>query len=66
EQAVTMGIGTILEARAVLLIATGGAKAPAVAAALGPAITPHCPASALRLHPAAVIVADRAAAAGVS
>lgn len=62
EQAVTMGIGTILEARSILLIATGGAKAAAVAGALAPQMSPDCPASALRLHPQAVIVADRAAA----
>ncbi len=65
EQAVTMGIGTILDARAIVLVATGSAKAQAVAAALGAEMTRDWPASALRLHPAAVIVADRAAAAGV-
>lgn len=66
ERAVTMGIATILAARSIVLIATGGAKAAAVAAALAPRMSPDCPASALRLHPAAVIVADRAAAAGVN
>jgi glucosamine-6-phosphate deaminase len=66
ERAVTMGIGTILAARSIVLVATGGAKARAVARALGPEMSPDCPASALRLHPAAVIVADRAAAAGLT
>lgn len=65
EQAVTMGIGTILQARNLLLIATGAAKAQAVAGAMAPEMSVACPASALRLHPAAVIVADRAAVAAL-
>ena len=62
ERALTMGIGTILEARRILLVVTGGSKRAALAAALGGPITPDCPASALRLHPEVLIVADRAAA----
>ena len=60
--AVTMGIGTIMEARAVLLLATGRPKARAVAAAWAGPPGPHCPASALRRHPCATFVCDAEAA----
>lgn len=61
--AITMGIGTILEARRILLLATGAAKAAAVAAAVEGPLTAHLPASALQLHPDATLVLDEAAAA---
>lgn len=60
--AVTMGIGTILEARRLLLLATGADKAPAVAAAAEGPVTEAVPASALRRHPDATLLLDRAAA----
>lgn len=61
-QALTMGIATILEAREIMLAATGARKARAIACAVnGPAI-PECPASALQTHPATTIVCDRDAA----
>lgn len=63
--AVTQGIGTILRADRLLLAATGGAKAPAVAAALEGPVDPACPASALRRHPRVTVVLDRDAAAGL-
>lgn len=63
ERAITMGIGTILEARSIVLVATGAAKAPALAAALNGPVSPACPASALRVHPAVRVLADREAAA---
>ncbi len=60
-EAVTQGVSTIMRARRILLLATGSAKAEAVAAALaGPSL--DCPASALQVHPAAVMVIDREAA----
>ncbi|MBP0652203.1 6-phosphogluconolactonase, partial [Mycobacterium tuberculosis] len=46
----TMGLGTILSARAVILLATGEAKAAAVRAALTGPVTTDCPASLLRHH----------------
>lgn len=59
---ITMGIGTIMEARRVLLLAFGGAKAPAVAAAVeGPLAAIH-PASILQMHPAAKLCLDHGAA----
>lgn len=62
ERAITMGLGTILEARRLVLVATGGAKRAALTAALGGPISPDCPASALRRHPGLHVVADREAA----
>jgi glucosamine-6-phosphate deaminase len=66
ECAITMGIATILEARSILLIATGAAKAAALTAAIEGPISPACPASALRLHDNVLIVCDEAAAAALT
>jgi len=66
ERAITMGIATILEARSILLIATGPEKAAAVAAAIDGPIAPPCPASALRLHDNVHILCDEAAAAALA
>ncbi len=60
--AITMGVGTILEARKLLLIATGEAKADAVAATVEGPVTSMVTASALQLHRDAIVVLDRAAA----
>jgi glucosamine-6-phosphate deaminase len=62
ERAVTMGIGTILEARRILLLAFGAGKAQAVARALEGPVTAMVPASALQLHPAVTVLLDAAAA----
>lgn len=62
KYAVTMGIGTILNARRVVLLANGENKAEAVAAALEGPVTASCPASALQLHRYATYVIDGAAA----
>lgn len=61
--AITMGIGTILDASALLVLATGTAKAPAVAAALESPRAASCPASAIQLHSDATVVLDHEAAA---
>ena len=58
----TQGLGTILEARALLLVAQGEAKADAVAAAVEGPLASMCPASALQLHRRATVVVDEAAA----
>ncbi|WP_100635449.1 glucosamine-6-phosphate deaminase [Marinomonas sp. ef1] len=60
--ALTMGIGTILDSRAVLLMATGKAKAEAVKAMIEGPLSAMCPASALQLHETATIVLDEEAA----
>jgi glucosamine-6-phosphate deaminase len=66
ERAITMGIATILEARSILLLATGPEKAAALAAAIDGPITPACPASALRLHRDVHILCDQAAASALA
>jgi glucosamine-6-phosphate deaminase len=63
HRAITLGIGTILGARRVLLLATGAAKAAALARALCGPPSPDCPASALQRHPAVTVICDPAAAA---
>jgi glucosamine-6-phosphate deaminase len=64
-QAVTQGIGTILGARRLVVLAFGAAKAEALAAAFTGPIDSAVPASALRLHPDAIVLADRPAAKAV-
>ena len=61
--ALTMGVGTILDAREILLLATGRNKARAVAAMVEGPLTAMCTGSALQLHPRATVVVDEAAAA---
>lgn len=60
--AVTMGVGTILEAGRCLLLATGANKSAAVHAAVEGPVTASVTASALQLHPDVVMVLDEAAA----
>ncbi len=60
--AMTMGIATILDARYVLLMATGENKAKAVKDMVTGALSAVCPASALQLHENAIILLDKAAA----
>jgi glucosamine-6-phosphate deaminase len=59
----TQGIGTILEAGHLVLLATGAGKAEAVAATVEGPLSALVPASALQLHPHATVVVDEAAAA---
>lgn len=62
ERCITQGIGTILEARSIVLVASGEAKADAVARAVSGTPDPTCPASALQAHPRVTFVLDTAAA----
>ena len=62
---VTQGLGTILGARRLVLVATGDAKADAVAAALEGPLTASVPASVLQWHPDTVVCLDEAAAAAL-
>lgn len=64
--ALTMGIGTIMEARRVLLLASGPRKAEILARALRGEVTTDVPASVLRLHPRLTVVADKDAAIGLA
>ena len=60
--AITMGIGTILEARKILLLATGASKASAVSKSIEGPITCAVSASALQLHPDVTFLLDEPAA----
>lgn len=64
--AITMGIGTILRAEEVVLLAYGAGKAEAAAAMIEGPLSASCPASALQLHRKVTVVLDQAAAAGLS
>ena len=58
KQAYTMGVGTILRAKMILLVVSGKDKAEALKAVVNGPITPQVPGSILQLHPNVVIVAD--------
>jgi glucosamine-6-phosphate deaminase len=57
----TMGVGCIMAARRVLLIASGEDKADALYNAFCGPITSRCPGSILQLHNDVVLVGDKAA-----
>lgn len=58
----TQGLGTILEARELLLLAFGDAKAEAVAGAVEGPVSASLPASVIQLHPEVTVLIDEAAA----
>jgi glucosamine-6-phosphate deaminase len=62
DHVLTQGLGTIREARHLLLLAMGEAKAEAIAAAVEGPVAANCPASALQLHPHVSVLVDEAAA----
>jgi len=59
---ITMGIGTILESREIMLIATGANKAEAIKNTIEGPVSSSCPASILQMHPYVTIVMDEEAA----
>ena len=61
RQAYTMGIGTIMRARKILLIVSGADKAQILHDVLNGPVTPQVPASILQLHSDVTVVADEAA-----
>lgn len=61
KQAYTMGIGTIMKAKKILVVVTGEDKADIVKKAFFGPVTPHVPASILQMHPDVTIVGDEAA-----
>jgi glucosamine-6-phosphate deaminase len=63
EEALSMGMATILHARSIVLLATGRTKARCVAQAMRGPITPELPASFLQLHHDVEVMLDEAAAA---
>lgn len=60
--AITMGCGTIMEAKKIILLANGEGKADAVAATIEGPITSQITASILQMHPNVTIIIDEAAA----
>ena len=62
QLAITMGIATIMDARQILLLATGEAKAEAVRQSIEGAVSASCPASILQMHERVVVLLDEPAA----
>ena len=60
-QALTIGIGTIMDAREVIIMATGENKAEAIRATIEEGINHKCPASVLQTHQYGIIVCDEEA-----
>lgn len=63
KRAITMGIGTIMKAKKIILLANGAKKAQTIYDTVCGPITPKVPASVLRLHPDVTIFVDEEAAA---
>jgi glucosamine-6-phosphate deaminase len=61
--ALTMGVGTIMDARELLLLANGDGKADAIRSAVEGPVTAQCPASIVQMHRKAIILIDRTAGA---
>jgi glucosamine-6-phosphate deaminase len=61
-EALSMGIGTILQARSIVLVATGDKKAECIRQAVNGRITTRVPASMLQLHPDVELLLDKEAA----
>ena len=61
-QAVTMGIGSIMQAKKILIIAIGENKAKAIKQLINGNVTPQCPASVLQFHTDVTLMLDRGAA----
>ncbi|MDE6155830.1 MAG: glucosamine-6-phosphate deaminase, partial [Eubacterium sp.] len=60
--AVTMGIGSIMKAKRILIIATGENKANAIKQLIDGNVTPQCPASVLQFHTDVTLMLDKGAA----
>lgn len=61
RRALTVGVGTIMDAREVLVLANGHAKAHALWGAVEGPVTQQCTVSALQLHPHAIVACDELA-----
>lgn len=62
KQAISMGIGTIMKSRKIILMVSGKAKAQAIKDALTINPSPRCPASILQLHNDVTVIVDKEAA----
>ena len=58
RQAYTMGIGTIMSAKKILVVVSGADKAEIVKKAFTGPVTPHVPASILQMHPDVTVICD--------
>lgn len=65
-KAISQGIGTVMDAEKILLIASGEDKADAVKAMIEGPVSTDCPASVLQEHPDCVVIIDKAAASKLS
>jgi glucosamine-6-phosphate deaminase len=63
QYAITMGVGTILEARELIMLASGPGKSEAIRTAVEGPLTAQCPASVVQLHRKAFIIVDKEAGA---
>ena len=62
KKAITMGIGSIMKAKEIIILATGKGKAEAVKNMIKSSVSPMCPASILQFHPKTTALLDREAA----
>jgi glucosamine-6-phosphate deaminase len=65
SEALSMGMATILQARSIVLLATGRTKAPSIAGLVHGPIAPELPASFLQLHHDVEVILDEPAASGL-
>lgn len=61
KYAITMGVGTIMDAKELLLVATGDDKAAAIKSAVEGPLTAMCPASIIQMHKEAFVIVDKEA-----
>lgn len=61
KEALTMGIGTIIRSKKILLLVIGTSKQGALRALINGKITPECPASILQVHPDCTVLIDEEA-----
>ena len=61
RRALTMGIGSIMKVKAILVVVSGKDKAPIVKKAFAGPVTPNVPASILQMHPNVIVVGDKEA-----
>lgn len=66
KTAISMGIKTIMDAKKILLVANGSAKADIIYQTCFGPITPNVPASALQLHPDVTVIVDEEAYAAIA
>lgn len=65
KQAYTMGVGTIMKAKKILVIVNGAGKAEILKKAFYGPVTPEVPASILQMHPDVTVIADETACGGL-